>query len=220
MAAVRSKLSLSLLHQNKTDEARSLATQATEVTRRHVDAVASIQSDRQQFATAKLSDATLDALLTILVRIGNASDSEYNEILQAKGRVWQRQRDSRETARAVTQQPDLAKLVIELRSLAASRAQLMLNVPTPKNVDEWRRRLEEVTEQQESRERELSERSVAWRNLRKPVSPADVRSVLPPGAVLVDVFEYLHVLTPSAESPAAMYERRLVRLLRRQHNLW
>ena len=210
VAAVRSKLSLSLLHQNKTDEARSLATQAAEVMRHHIEAVASIQSDRQQFATAKLSDATLDALLSILVRIGSASDSEYNEILQAKGRVWQRQRDSRETARAVTQQPELAKLVIELRSLAASRAQLMLNAPSPKNVEEWRRRLEEVTEQQESRERELSEKSVALRNLRKPVSPADVRSVLPPGVVLVDVFEYLHVLTPSAESPAAMYERRLV----------
>ncbi len=210
VATVRSRLSLSLLHQNKTDEARSLATQAAEVTRRHVDAVASIQSDRQQFATARQSYVALDALLSILVRIGSATDSEYNEILQAKGRVWQRQRDSRETARAVTQQPELAKLVNELRSLAARRAQLMLNVPSPKNVEEWRRRLEEVTQQQESLERELSEKSVELRNLRKPVSPADVRSVLPADAVLVDVFEYLHVLTPSVEPSAAMHERRLV----------
>jgi CHAT domain-containing protein len=210
VAAAGMKLSLSLLHQDKTDEARLLATQAAEVIRRHVDAVASIQSDRQQFATARQSYSALDALLSILVRIGSATDSEYNEILQAKGRVWQRQRDSRETARAVTQQPELAQRVIDLRSLAASRAQLMLNVPSPKSVDDWRRRLEEVTQQQESLERELSEQSVALRNIRQPVSPADIRNVLPADAALVDVFEYLHELVPSAEPSAALHERRLV----------
>ncbi len=216
VAAVLSKLSLSLLHQEKIDEARTLAIQAAEINRRHVEAVASVQSDRQQFVSARQSFASLDALLSILVRSGRATDIEYNEILQAKGRVWQRQRESRETARASTEHPELAQLIVELRSLAAGRAQLVQNVPRPKGVAEWQRRLTEVTEQQESRERELSEKSVALREARTPVSPADVRKSLPEGTVLVDVFEYLHVLTPPAQPKAADHERRLVAFIVRR----
>ena len=215
-AAGLSRLSRILLFQGKAEEALPLTRQATEIDRINLEAVALIQSDRQQFLAAKQSRVAIDTLVTIAVSGGKSATAEYNEVLQAKGRIWQRQLTARAMALAAADKPELAKLIGELRSLAARRAKLTLAVPEVKDQDAWRKQLAELADQQEDRERELSEKSAAIRAARQPVTPDDIRRELPEGTVLIDVFEYSHFLSDPAQRPSVTQERRLAAFIIRR----
>ena len=216
LATTMSDLSLVLLHQEKYEQATALALEAAELRRQNDDAVSSIQSERQQFSTTSQSHMMLDALLTALAGQSSASDAEYNEVLQLKGRVLQRQRRTRGIAQATASDPQLAKMVVELRSITANRAHLALNVPSPENRDAWRKQMADTINQQEQIERDLSEKSEIIRQSQHQITPAELRSSLPEKTVLVDVIEYLHVVKPPVPVGEPVYEKRLAAFIVRR----
>ena len=209
LARTMSELSLVLLHQEKHEQAIALALEAAQLRRHNDDAESSIQSERQQFSTTSQSHMMLDALLTALESKSSATDEEYNEILQIKGRVLQRQRLTRGIAQATSSDPQLAKMVVELRSITADRARLALNVPLTENCDAWRKQLADTIKQQEQIERGLSEKSEIIRQSQHQITPAELRSSLPEKTVLVDMIEYLHVVKPPVPVGNPVYEKRL-----------
>lgn len=202
-------LGLVLLHQGKNEQALAKVLEAAERRRRNDDAVSSIQSERQQFSTARQSHVAVDTVLSVLAGKSSVSDAEYNEVLQLKGRVLQRQRLTRAIAQATVADPALAGLVVELRGITANRARLSMNNSLPEKRDEWRQQLVDTITEQERIERELSSRSLKIRQSQRQMTPAELRKSLPDNVVLVDMIEYLHVVKPPVNAGSPVFEKRL-----------
>lgn len=209
-------LSLTLSFLGRAEEAMPLARRAARIQRANVEAFAAIQSDRQQFLINKKNREALDTLVTVMIASGKTTARDYEEVLQVKGRVWQRQLTARAMAHAANGDPQLTRLLDEIRALSTRRAKLTLTVPEPKDQEVWRKQLAELADQQEERERELSEKNTAIRAAQKPVAPEDVLRELPPDTVLVDVFEYAHFASDPDQQPSVTSERRLVAFILRR----
>jgi len=205
--STRGWLARTLWLQQRGDEARELARQAVVADRVRVEAVAAIQSDRQQFESARQSRTALETLLTTLDP-GPVAPKDYEEVLQVKGRVLRRQRLVRALAHA-SSKPELARTALELKSAIAAQAQHLLNVPEAAERDTWQKRRDELTRQVEAGERALSEQSDSVRRELQPVLLQEIRQRIPDHAVLVDFIEFLSPVHAAA-APRLRFQRRLV----------
>ena len=118
---------LANLYQEQGDflHAEPLFRQAVTMIRRHIEATAVIQSERQQLAMLQDNRHYLDNYLKLAVDSGQCSEPAYRELLAWKGMVLRRNR----LARAATQSPELAATFTRLQRLATQLAPSGLGRP-------------------------------------------------------------------------------------------
>src|SRR5262249_4851114 len=143
-------------------------------------------------ALAQLLRHHLDTYLSVAPLAGQPAEAVYQHALAWKGSVFARQRWFR-LARSATD-PEMARLVGELRQTATSLAALAFAVPEPQQLPARQRQLQELTKDKERLERELSGRSPAFRTEQERTrrAPGDLGAVLPDGVALIDLLEYTH----------------------------
>ena len=166
--------------------AKSLIQESVVQTRKHIEATAAVQSERQQFLMDMAGKSSLDLYLSVAVSSGEYSDDVYEEVLASKGNVWRRQQKTR----TLQTEPELTPLFAELQSVAARRAKQTLLTPDADAAEEWRKQLDQLAQRQEEIEKTLASRSAAYRTIQSPITVAELRVALPEGHVLVDFIEY------------------------------
>ncbi len=186
--------------------AEPLVRQSVAILRRHVEATAAVQSERQQFAMSTTNRGLLSLYVSVAVLSGNYANDIYREVLLTKGAVWRRQQKTR----AVQADSQLIPLFAELRSVAARRAQLTLATPNPGDLDKSQRQIDELAQRQEQLERDLAGRSSAYREAQQLVTVEELRTSLPAGHTLVDFWEYSQLVPPANDTVPVQFERRLV----------
>jgi CHAT domain-containing protein len=111
----------------------------------------------------------------------------YRHILAYKGAATRLSEN-----RLLRDQPELKELIDKLDATRQRLAQLAYTAPSAGQQDDWSRQLTRVREDKQFLESELARRSEPFRRQleRRDLAPADVARVLPPGVVLVDVFQF------------------------------
>jgi CHAT domain-containing protein len=166
-----------------------------------------IQSERQQLAMAASRRWYLDSYLGLGTQFRQAAEPIYRAVLRWKGAIWTRQREGH----AVADRPELLPAFKNLQSVATRLSKLALNTPDPKDLETWRRQLEELTRQKEALEQELARRSEAFRASPPEIMLQDLKASLPAHFALVDYLVYRHDTPPPKDKPGALScEQRLV----------
>ena len=181
-----------------------LCREAVDLCKENLDLVAAVQSERQQLAMLAAQRLSLDVYLTLTAGSQAADSSLYAHALTWKGAVFSRQRHLRELWQLLQDQkdPEVIRLSIELEKASNRLGALTFAVPAASKQDAWQRQLEELTEQKERLEKELVRRSGEFRRQREAArtTPADLQSVLPKDAALVDFLEYTRYSLPKGKS--------------------
>ena len=187
--------------------AEPLCRQAVTIIRRHLEATAVIQSERQQLAMLQDNRHYLDGYLNLAVDSGQYSEPAYRELLAWKGMVLRRNR----LARAATQSPELAATFTRLQRVATQLTRLAWATPDPRQEANWRQRVAKLSAEKEQLEAELSARSAEYRQAKRAVPLEDLQAALPKDSVLVDFVEYWHKTPADKKSGTkATFERRLL----------
>ncbi|MGA2621679.1 MAG: tetratricopeptide repeat protein [Thermoguttaceae bacterium] len=174
--------------QGNYSRAEPLRRQAVSIIRRHIEATAVIQSERQQLAMLQGNRRYLDSYLNLAVDSSQYSEPVYQELLAWKGMVLRRNRVSR----AATQRPQLATTFTRLQRVATQLTHLAWTTPDPRQEANWRRRLEELSAEKEELEAELSARSAEYRQAKQAIPLDGLQAALSKDSVLVDFVEYWH----------------------------
>lgn len=132
----------------------------------------------------------------------------FTSVLQYKGRVLDAVSDSVAQLRANSAPADQA-LFDQLSSVAQEFSTLTFGGPGKLSPEAYRGRLNELAEQQETLESELSTHSAALRQAVTPITLANVRQALPPDAILVEWCRYWP-FNPKAKESARWGEPRYV----------
>ncbi len=205
---------LALLYHSMGDYPRAepLCREAVEITLGNLEGTADVQSQRQQVAMGESLRYVLDYYLSLATNEPKFQPAAYAALLRWKGSVWQRQQQQR----LLIDQPVLKPRFDTLQSVASRLSALILNPPDPKQLEAWHRQLDELTDEREKLERDLSLASVAFRESKIPVTPEQLRDSLPDGTLLVDFLEYTH-FTPAnkdQQTKESRERRLLVHLVR------
>ena len=187
--------------------AEPLFRQAVTIVRRHIEATAVIQSERQQLAMLQDNRYYLDCYLNLAVDGRHCSEAAYRELLAWKGMVLRRSR----LARAAMQSPELATTFLRLQRVATQFTRLAWATPDPRQETNWRQRVATLSAEMEQLEAELSARSAEYRRAKQAVQLEDLQAALSKDCVLVDFVEYWH--RPPADKKSggkATFERRLL----------
>ncbi len=188
------------LYRAQSDDARAepLQRQAVLIQRRHLEATAVVQSERQQLAMLQSVRFFLDNYLALTAGHDLFSAPAYQQMLAWKGMVFRRQR----LARAGEQTPELAALFGKLQQVARQLAKQAWATPDPQQEAHWRENVQRLSAEKERLEAELSARSAAYRQARRQVTLEDLQQALPKEVVLVDILQYQHG-TPADKKRAA-----------------
>ncbi|MEQ8784886.1 MAG: tetratricopeptide repeat protein, partial [Pirellulaceae bacterium] len=178
---------LALLYRSQGDHAQAepLYRQALSISLENLEAVASVQSERQQIAMTTDLRHQLDGYLFMAAHAGRYETSAYRQWLAWKGVVFARQ----QMVRAAAEEPKLKPLLEELRSVASRLATLAFATPDPEQREIWQRQVAELSKEKERLEAEMSRRSAAYREAKKQVTLEDLQAALPPDTALVDFVE-------------------------------
>jgi tetratricopeptide (TPR) repeat protein/CHAT domain-containing protein len=194
--------------------AESLLGHALQAAGEHLELAASAQSERQQLVMARSLRDRLDDYLSLSLQAQRSGESAYGYVLSWKGGILLRQRrmhlyrgnpDMKMTARAVgvvtgddgqvtiLVQPSTSRYDV-LERVANRLSSLVFARPDPKQQEERRRLIQELTDEKERLESELAGESAESRRKQAAArpTPAQVRDALPPDAVLIDFLEYSH----------------------------
>jgi len=117
----------------------------------------------------------LDNYLSLATHESGFQEAAYAALLRWKGSVWQRQ----QRQRLLVDQPELRPRFEQLQSASSKLATLTLDPPAPQQLDAWHRQLDDLTQQRENLERDLSLASVEFRESQLPVTPEQLRASLP-----------------------------------------
>ena len=211
-AATLSELAVLRQAQGDYAGAEPLARQAVEAIRRHVEATAVVQSDRQQLAMLQSVRKYLDGYLGLaadhdhdhgyMVPDGHGAEVAYREMLAWKGIVLRRERQ----IRTGTQSPELAASFQQLQRVATQLSKMAWTTPDPKQAADWRQRVANLSAEKERLEAKLVARSDAYHRAKQQVTLEQLQAALPADAVLVDFLEYAHQ-TPGKQQTGAGYPR-------------
>jgi len=200
---------LAVLYRSMGDYQRAepLCREAVEITLDSLELTADVQSQRQQVAMGESLRYHLDNYLSLAAQEPQFQPSAYAALLRWKGSVWQRQ----QRGRLLIDEPALKPGFAELRDVSSKLSTLILRNPDPRQLDAWRRQLDELTDQREKLQRDLSLASAAFRQASTPVTPDQLRASLPVGTMLLDFLEYTR-LTPADKQKQTKHswERHLV----------
>jgi CHAT domain-containing protein/Tfp pilus assembly protein PilF len=200
---------LAILYQAQGDYRRAepLCRQAVATIRRHLEATAVIQSERQQLAMLQQNRRYLDDYLNLSAESGQFSEPAYRELLAWKGMVVRRNR----LARAAAQSLELAATFTRLQRVATQLARLAWAAPDPRQESNWRQRVAKLSAEKEELEAELSARSSEYRQAKQAIPLEDLRAALSSDSVLVDFVEYHHYTPADKNSKTkTTLERRLL----------
>jgi CHAT domain-containing protein/Tfp pilus assembly protein PilF len=194
--------------------AESYSRKALGILRRYLELVSVIQSERQQLILMEGVRNVLDVHLSLAPRAQGSGETTYEHVLAWKGAVLARQRWTRLARQSGS--PELSKLFAELDSRSGELGRLALASPEPAQAKAWRQRITELTEDKERLERQLSEKTKAFRDLRaeRLRTPAEVLATLPPDAALIDFLEYWKYTPPQGERKRGARPHLVVFLLR------
>ena len=175
------------LYRDMGDYARAepLYKKATEITLGVLEATATVQSQRQQLAMGTENRSTLDTYLSLAFENEEWTTQAYSFVLRWKGSVWVRQKQ----LRAARDNPEWMPRFAELQRVAGELSNLIHQTPPPEQVGRWQQRLDELVDQRETIESELSRVSAEFRATSEPVTPQQLRQHLQPGETLVDLME-------------------------------
>ena len=207
-------LALLLSAQGDLAGAEPLLNQALDINRGNLELAAAAQAERQQLAMAQALRSGLDAYLSLALDAHRPGEPAYRQVLAWKGAVFARQRWSRNQRRLLQadRQPEVARLVSDLRDTITRLATLALTTPDPKQLEAWHRQVADLTVRKEALEAELSRRSAAFHRerAREQTTPAQVQAALPRDTALIDFLEYTRFSPPAEGKGELRRERRLV----------
>ncbi len=202
-----------------TAKAEPVLRQSLATSREQLDHVASIQSERQQLAMAKMFRDTLDLYLSLSTRGDLQADKAYEHVLRWKGAVFARQLRLRNLRRILSEtgDPEVRRLLDELDSVACRIATLALSVPDPDERQNHLATIGDLSNRREELEVEIASRSRQFREQQEtvPCTPSLLQTLLPEKIVLVDLIEYEHSVRPKDGSGKWKSERRVSAFLTR-----
>src|SRR5262249_55428506 len=130
-------------------KAEPLYRQALFVSRKHLDAAAERQSERQQLRMAENLRFHFDSFLTIALDGQTQLGQVTAFLLQAKGAIYVRQRRQRQLLELSSQDNEVAHLAAGLERVSRRLATLASATPQPQQQDAWRKQLAELTDTKE-----------------------------------------------------------------------
>ena len=147
--------------------ARSQFERALAISRQNLDRAAVAQSEREQFAMADRFLSQLGSFLSSAPRLRATPAEIYNHILVWKGAILERQRRERELRRRMVAVGDqkLLHLLDQREAVVAQLATLALADPDRRAgaAEPRKRELERLNKQEDDLERDLAQRSAAFR---------------------------------------------------------
>jgi CHAT domain-containing protein/tetratricopeptide (TPR) repeat protein len=195
---------LAALYHTRGDHAQAapLSAQVLQLTRKHLELTAAVQSERQQLAMIEAERGRLDSYLSLAPAAKLGSAQVYAHVLTWKGAVFARQRHILAGRRILQETGDAktADLYRQLESVTRRLATLALATPNLQELETRRRNLAELTRERERLESDLAGRSKVFSRQRDVIrlTPVQLQKALPREVVLIDFLEYTH-LSPSAK---------------------
>ena len=171
--------------------------------------MAVLQDEQEQLATAALARWSLGNLISATLIAETGPDLAYNFAVQVKGSVTALQRWVRHVRDVAD--PETARLLGRLRETNRRLVGLSMDQRSAQIMsgsNDLPKEIRALSLQRDELERELMERSAAYRNIqaRAKVGSAAIRAALPQDTALIDLVNYLH-LDPSTVDevdPSAM----------------
>ena len=192
---------LASLYESMGDYARAepLAADALTITRNHLRTTSLILSERQQLAMSQIARYQLDSYLSLAIDEGSSFRSKAaRQALIWKGATLARQREMRLAAT----DPEIGEQFKQLQLLSRQLASLSRVAPNS-GPDDWKKQIRELTAAKERIEAELSQKSAAFRDALKTITPELIQASIPVDAVLVDFLQYTHT-KPSEENKGVL----------------
>jgi CHAT domain-containing protein/Tfp pilus assembly protein PilF len=207
---------LGLLYQRMGDdaEAEPLCRQSLEIMEKNVARTNSILCERQQLEWIASMRYLLDVYLNLERGAKINGDDRYRHCLQWKGAVFAAQAQMR----VLRESPELTRVFTELQSVSGQLAALAFRNPDSKDSETWKRQVHDLTEQKESIEGNLAEKSADFRRQRASleVKPDQLRATLVDDVALIDFVEYTHYIRAAEKTGKMKRERRLAAFVLRQ----
>ena len=192
--------------------AESVVLRALGIDRQSVELTSAVQSERQQLIMIGKLRSGLDLYLSMAPRAHCECAGVYREVLAWKGTVFARQQQMRLARTRTDPDPEVARLCTELDQVTRRLASRVFGTETLQPDPSGKQQIQELTEEKERRERELSRRSAAFDSHRQlsRLAPARVQAALPPATALIDILEYTHVTPPCQGKGKMAGERRVL----------
>jgi CHAT domain-containing protein/Tfp pilus assembly protein PilF len=192
--------------------AAQLLTEAVAITQRNVDLAAAGQSERQQLVMAKALRGYLDAYISFAPLSKISARDAYACLLGAKGTVFERQRQIRSLRARHRGDSEAARQTEAYAQTVAQLAALALGAPDPKKPEEWKARIEVLSQRKDKLEAELSRRDTGFREAQEVArrTPEQLQGALPKDAALIDFLVYIAFQPPTNRKGEFQRERRML----------
>ncbi|MBV8858359.1 MAG: CHAT domain-containing protein [Acidobacteria bacterium] len=200
--------------QGRLSDAARLQTQASELEERYVALNLAVGSEREKLALLSELSSRLSRNISLHVslapRDGAARDLAALSILRSKGRVQDAVSASLSALRQRSSLDD-RKLLDQLNDATAKLAKLILDGPAPKETPaEYEEQFKRLSEQRESLEVDVSDRSAGFYQRTRPVTLAAIQALIPETAALVEFAVYRPFDPKAADNRKAYGEPRYV----------
>jgi CHAT domain-containing protein/tetratricopeptide (TPR) repeat protein len=194
------------LKQHKNSEADRHFESATTIARRRLDWSFWALSERQQLLMTQDLRNCLDAWLSV-VSVERTTDV-YEVVLAWKGSILTNQR----YIRSLSADAEYTSLRQQLELSTSRLAAVVSDKPSSDMISEWLNQIDRVTRQRELLEHELArkKRPIDQNRAQRIIKAADIQHLLPPNAVLIDVFAYNHLSEPIGETQTVESDPRAV----------
>jgi CHAT domain-containing protein/Tfp pilus assembly protein PilF len=192
--------------------AAPLLRQALEIVETNLDLAAATQSERQQLAMARDLSADLDNYLSVSPLAKISPRDAYRHLLIAKGAVFERQRWLRTQRQRYPSGSEAAKLLEEYTKTVAQLSALALGEPDLGKPQEWKARIEELSQRKDKLEAELSRLDVGFGDVKHAArrTMEQLQEAIPKHAVLIDFLVYEAALAPVQGKSGFQWVRRVL----------
>ncbi len=199
-----------------TKEANTFMRKVFTAARANLDLAFALQSERLQVRRMQALRGYVDYYLSLAQRAHLSADDRYQPVLAWKGSVFVWQRALRRPREAAAPSPDVDRLYRELESVTRELGALVLAETRESEYGGWR--IGDLTKRKEEIERSLSalSRDFQDRQTIQRLTPAQLRTSLPPGVVLIDLLEYNHFTPPKKGEIKGQVERRVLAFVLRK----
>jgi tetratricopeptide (TPR) repeat protein/CHAT domain-containing protein len=175
-------------------KAEALVGQALEIKQQDLEQTASAQSEKQQLGMLLGARVLIDLYVSVAIRAHVAPDSIHARVVGWKGVVSGRQTEMRRLRLVLQSVKDseFAKTYRQLDEATAKLAALSTRAPDVEDPTGLSHELAETNDEIERLEKSLAARSAECRKQqqRQKITVGELRTALPPGTALVDLFEY------------------------------
>ena len=204
---------LELLTGVPTERTRANLGEALAINHARLNQLAGFQAEAEQLAASDRAQNGLHMYLAAVVDSGSDAAAIYHQVAGLKGAVTARQRWTRE----VRDPADATTVGLLTKLIVVNRELLSASLPgqpktSPRGADDHRKRLDELQEQRNDLERQLSAHSEAYRlfQAKAKLGGEEVRVALPTCTCLLDIREYVHYILPLKGQKEASLERRFI----------